>query len=184
MIASGSSIFGVSLRRQKTRRWLLGIYWCGLIPLFCIGFSRFAFGSRGGNSFVLNCAIWAAFWVAAVLGGVRAGGWVKPFRPQRPMRGEVQPLFSRPEPTPGELVAQEVALDERETMRRDHIHFAAYSILQIAVYIVFLAYLVVGMWRQELLGRLGLALLFLLTLASWSLPQSIILWTEPDMEEQ
>jgi len=32
-------------------------------------------------------------------------------------------------------------------------------------------------------GRVGPFFLFLLTVTLWSLPQSIILWTEPDMTE-
>jgi hypothetical protein len=97
----------------------------------------------------------------------------------------VQHLFAKRQPTQGELIAQEVALDEREIKRRDRIHFSAYTIVQVLVLIFFFFNSALLLWKQqELLLKTDPLLFFLLTLTVWSLPQSILLWTEPDQETE
>jgi hypothetical protein len=80
MISANSNLFGLSLARQRTRRWLVGIFWGGLIPLLCVGFLHFYVNAHGSNNFALQLPFQSIFWIVILLGGVRAGGWVKPFR--------------------------------------------------------------------------------------------------------
>ena len=74
-------------------------------------------------------------------------------------------------------------MDEREINLRDHFHFVAYSIARNMVLLLFVLCCFLDVLNQELLRQASPLLLFLLTITLWSLPQSIILWTEPDMEE-
>jgi hypothetical protein len=182
MISAHSNLFGLSLARQRTRRWLVAAILGGLIPLLCVVFQNYVVNAHGSNGFALNLCFQSIFWIAALLGGVRAGGWVKPFRAQPQARDIVQPLFGKPQPTRGELIAQDLALDERESNQRDHIHFVAYTIAQTMVLLLFFLYGLLGLWKQELLRQTGPLFFFLLTVTLWSLPQALILWTEPDME--
>jgi hypothetical protein len=92
-------------------------------------------------------------------------------------------LFASPPPTSAQLIAQELALDEREQALRDRVHFYAYSVAQTIVLVLFVFDSMLGMWRQELMRQCGPTLLFFITLMLVSLPQSLILWNEPDAEE-
>jgi hypothetical protein len=185
MISADSTLFGHSLARRRTRRWLVVAFWGGLVPVLGMGFHELFFIARGSFGLnTLNFALLAIFWITILLGGVRAGGWVKPFRSQTKVRNILQPLFAKPKPTQSELIAQELAMDERESFQRDHIHFVAYSIARTITLFLFAFYCILGFWKQELLRQTGPLLFFLLTLTLWSLPQTLILWTEPDLEPE
>jgi hypothetical protein len=184
MIAAESTLFGHSLARRQTRRWLMVAFWGGLVPLLCVGFRELFVNARATNA--LNIAglfILLISSITTLLGGARAGGWVKPFRAQKQVRSALQPLFEKPQPTQGGLIAQELVMDEREINLRDHFHFVAYSIARNMVLLLFVLCCFLDVLNQELLRQASPLLLFLLTITLWSLPQSIILWTEPDMEE-
>lgn len=183
MISADSTLFGYSLARRRTRRWLVGAFWGGLVPLLCVGFQLVFITSHNQNGIAVNFAVLSILWITIWLGGVHAGGWVKPFRAQTKVRNIVQPLFAKPKPTQSELIAQELAMDERESFQRDYIHFVAYSIARTMTLLLFTLYYLLGFWNQELLRQAGPLLFFLLTITLWSLPQTLILWTEPDMEE-
>jgi hypothetical protein len=184
MISADSTLFGHSLARRRTRRWLVGAFWGGLVPLLCVGFQLIFINDHNQNGIAMLLAVQSIFWIGSLLGGVRAGGLVKPFRTQKKARNILQPLFAKPQPTQSELVAQEMALDERDSSQRDHIHFVAYSFAQFMALLLFYLYCLLGFWKQELLRQAGPLLFFLLTITLWSMPQTLILWTEPDMEPE
>jgi hypothetical protein len=73
-------------------------------------------------------------------------------------------------------------MDEREALRRDQVLGLSYRVVQVVIYLAFVGCVLLGLWHPELQARTGQLLLFLLTLGMWSLPQSIILWSEPDVE--
>jgi len=56
-------------------------------------------------------------------------------------------------------------------------------VAQTIVLVLFVFDSMLGMWRQELMRQCGPTLLFFITLMLVSLPQSLILWNEPDAEE-
>jgi magnesium-transporting ATPase (P-type) len=78
--------------------------------------------------------------------------------------------------------------DERELHQRDHAHFQAYRVATISLVIVTMLLYIRGLGRP-FLGFLSVPadLSFAVTIAalfvSQTLPQAILLWTEPDMEE-
>jgi hypothetical protein len=127
-----------------------------------------------------------------LLGGYQFGGLVKPFNQRAPVR-RVTPvpfvlLFGlrvwEPEPRDSEW-----RNDEREQAQRDHAHFQAYQALIVALAPMWL----LAAWAAgsaRLLAWLPMPpvqLMYGLVLATLAmaitLPQAILLWTEPDMVE-
>jgi hypothetical protein len=124
------------------------------------------------------------------LGGYGFGGLVKPFNSKGPRRSDAPPPFLmlalciyQPPPEESEYLS-----DEREVRQRDRAHYLAYQALSVAL---------AGMWlladwklnSTRLLAWVPVSadvLLYGLVLAvvvvSVTLPQAILLWTEPDME--
>lgn len=138
--------------------------------------------------------IWAALIACRFfLGGYYRGGLVKPFQYRRPMREDAAPSLPalklrmyRPV-----LASDEAGMrnDERELHQRDRAHYLAYQAMGMAV--VLLA-LVASMrtvlpplraWIRMPADELyyGLALITLTLFLT--LPQAILMWTEPDMEQ-
>ena len=82
--------------------------------------------------------------------------------------------------------------DEREMRRREHAHFRAYRILGIFMTAVFVPYLcfagsspITSRMPAALRGylmQLPIALFIAFVFLYVSLPQAILLWTEPDMD--
>jgi hypothetical protein len=113
--------------------------------------------------------------LGGLLGGLRQGGPVKPYG-KVPQPEGVQTLNlagRRPfeESTP---------LDERELGRRDHAHFTAYRILYVTLAFAAAAYLVCLLNAPQLTERATPPLLWSFFVYVLSLPQSVLLWTEPD----
>lgn len=82
--------------------------------------------------------------------------------------------------------------DERDTIRRDHAHYLAYRFLStVLVTALFCAWFsnpnpvtpVVNPVVRSFLLQLPYGVLFAGGILYFSLPQVILLWTEPDMEE-
>jgi len=137
------------------------------------------------------------FWAALLacrlfLGGQYSYGLVKPFTGRGPRRTGMPPSLLllklhlyQPVPSPADSAFRN---DERELQQRDRAHYQAYQALGIAVVLAwFVSYM--GMMRPALLTSLPLSRdqihygLMLVTLMLFlTLPQCILLWTEPDME--
>lgn len=137
------------------------------------------------------------FWAAMVacqlfLGGNFAGGLIKPFTGKGPKQSDAPPplllLKLRVYQTVTDDEGRAFRNDEREVTQRDRAHYRAYQAMGIAV--------LVGWWTaytgmlkpawlswipmtpyQILYGLMLVTLMLFLTL-----PQCILLWTEPDME--
>jgi thiosulfate reductase cytochrome b subunit len=125
------------------------------------------------------------------LGGYDFGGLIKPFNGKGPRRVEQPPPFLllalrvyNPLPTTNAYRS-----DERELQQRDRAHYTAYK----AVIFLLMPLWLLSQWATftpRLLARIPVSpslLIYGLVLASiivaLTLPQSILLWTEPDMEE-
>jgi len=89
----------------------------------------------------------------------------------------VHELWNRSKPVVAGLIGPEAELDER-----DRVHFVAYTIARWLALALFAVYLGMGAANSQWLARIGPLFLFVPTLLLWSLPQTLILWTEPDME--
>lgn len=126
-----------------------------------------------------------------LLGGYNFGGLIKPFSNKAPQpRMQPVPLLALGLrlylPGPDE---SDFRNDERELAQRDRAHYQAYQ----AICLVLAGIWLISDWlamSPRLLARLPVnpgLLLYGLVLAaivlSQTLPQSILLWNEPDMEE-
>jgi hypothetical protein len=126
-----------------------------------------------------------------LLGGYNFGGLVKPFSGKPPrQRADLPPFLMlglrlhRPESEESEY-----RNDERELQQRDHAHYAAYQCLAIGLAAMWL----LADWEANaprLLAWLPggpaiylYGLVLALVVVSQTLPQAILLWTEPDMAE-
>ncbi|MGA7859240.1 MAG: hypothetical protein WCA11_14995, partial [Terracidiphilus sp.] len=70
--------FGFSVARRRTRRFVIVAYWC-VMTAVCIGFLYHQHRHGADDlSFIYICQ--CLFFLAALLGGIRSGGFVKPFR--------------------------------------------------------------------------------------------------------
>ena len=124
------------------------------------------------------------------LGGYGFGGLVKPFSGKAPKRSDAPPpllmLALRVYQLPPE--ESEFRSDERELRQRDHAHYQAYQAITAALAVIWL----LADWKlnaKRLLASVPMpadVMLYGLVLAAIvvaiTLPQAILLWTEPDME--
>jgi hypothetical protein len=181
MISDTRKTWGWSINRQYRRRWIVAAYWL-LSAFFAWALLRHTV-RHNGFSFDVGLLNILVFF-PALLGGVRAGGAVKPFRniywPSLEDRVEMVSLFHNER----NIAAQAALLDERETRLRDRVHFVAYTVSRWLALALFLLYGFAGMMGTEWLTITGPTFFFLLTMVLWSLPQSIILWNEPDVEAE
>jgi hypothetical protein len=115
---------------------------------------------------------------------------IKPFSGKAPARSDAPPPFLMLalrvyQPPPEE---NEYRNDEREVRQRDHAHYQAYQTITVALAVVWL----LADWKlnaSRLLAWVPVSadvMLYGLVLAAVvvavTLPQAILLWTEPDME--
>jgi hypothetical protein len=127
-----------------------------------------------------------------ILGGYAFGGLIKPFNGKAPHQSDPQPPFLllglRVYQVPSE--ESEYRSDERELRQRDQAHYQAYQVLAPVLVVIW----VLAAWKlhaPRLLAWIPAsadAMLYGLVLAavvvSVTLPQAILLWTEPDMEPE
>jgi hypothetical protein len=162
-----TSFMGIPLRTQRGRRLLVVSYYALLLAIvsFALWQGGHSWGSLSGLTFAMG----------SLLGGLRQGGPVKAYG-KVPHPEGVQTLnlagrrsFESSEP-----------LDERERGRRDHAHFIAYRILYVTLAFAALAYIVCLANVPQLTQRATPPLLWSFFVYVLSLPQSVLLWTEPD----
>ena len=189
MIAESSPFPWFSTARRRTRRIVVAVYWVVALAFFALIQWKLAFHSSYPvpTWMELLFPLQVILFLPAILGGVRAGGFVKPFRGVRfvPLqeRDETQTLFGPPRPVISSMTAADINLDERERRQRDEVHFAAYTSARWLALGLLVAQFAAALAGPEWLTRAGNAAFYLLALVLWSLPQTLILWNEPDMEE-
>jgi len=135
--------------------------------------------------------VFATFLINRVfLGGYNFGGLVKPFNGKPPQRSDApQPfLMLALRVYPQEPVRNEYCSDERELQQRDRAHYTAYQAMAVVLAVLWL----LSGWNNfapRLLAWLPVSpalLVYGVVLAAivvaLTLPQAILLWTEPDME--
>jgi hypothetical protein len=179
----------ISMARQTRRRALVVVIYAAFTVLITV---LWIFtGWRGTGAYV----IWAALFACRFfLGGYYTGGLVKPFNGKAPKEPQMAPSLlalklrvHQPLPTRDGSAHRN---DERELHQRDHAHYLAFQAVGIAVCVpMFIASL--RLIRPSLMSWIPMqpdAMYYGLTLVALilflTLPQAILLWTEPDMEEQ
>jgi hypothetical protein len=130
-----------------------------------------------------------------LLGGYNFGGLIKPFSGKAPRnRNIAQPspfllLTLHVYPSYSEPEESDYRNDERELQQRDRAHYQAYQWLSVALVVIWL-FVNFKNFTPKLLNWIpvptdlltyGLALATIVV--ALTLPQSILLWTEPDMTE-
>lgn len=126
------------------------------------------------------------------LGGYNFGGLVKPFSGKAPRRSTFRetPILMLVlrvyQPAPEE---SEYRNDEREMHLRNRAHYQAYKVLTIALIVLWL----LADWKMKVPRLLAwmhvsvdgmlYGLVLMAIVAALTLPQAILLWTEPDMDE-
>lgn len=181
MIKNGK-LFGIPLTRRRTRRWLVLGVWTLIFLLIgvtspMIGTDRTIFGVPSWWS------TWFFVALIGLLGGIREGGAVREFRGRT---SERQSQSDNTYMTPADIAERkrrenENRLDERDVNLRNAVHYNAYSALRWITFIV-LPFSMVPLTGVSLLLHRSLPLILFLVV--WGLPQTILLWTEPDMEPE
>jgi len=157
--------------RQKTRRRWVVTFWSVMTMLFCV--SLLSVFRHGPIAMLAELLVVYSYAMSVALGGVSGSGFVKPFRGKQPLLelaapGRTQASFN---------------LDERETRLRDRAHYTAHAVVRWLALALFGIYAALLVFHAGVANKIAPSFFFLLTWTVWSLPQSIILWTEPDMDE-
>ena len=166
---------GMPLKTQRQRRLLVVLYYAVLVGFGLTGLwiGKGAWGSLVAQTFVFG----------GLLGGIKLGGPVKAYAyPHFPLDTDTSlrslNLAGR-KPFDTSLPEAWVPLDEREEMQRDIAHYTAYRILRWSFGVLVLAYFVGTGLAPVWLADKTLLLLWLFLLYVLSLPQAVVLWTEP-----
>ncbi len=179
-----TTVLGLNMERRSSRRRLVVAVYLFLAACIAAGW----FADRLHVSGML--VFWAAWYSSLfILGGYGARGLIKPFTGKGP----------RDLPMPSNLVELQLRVtgaldrpdgseyrnDEREIQRRDSVHYQAYQGLMLLVAAIWL----LASWAIHppsfVSARLMLVLVNFLALPAvvlgFTLPQAILLWTEPDL---
>jgi hypothetical protein len=163
MINANEKAIGFSIARRSTRRMVVIAYAAlmgvGIYEIPIRGNFR-EFGTLGPLLFL----------IPLMLGGVRRDGLVKPFQSSPSELG----FFRR----------RNQGLDEREIEERDRIHYLAHNLTRWLAAALFFAFTFCVQLYPAALAQIGTTFLFVIALLLWSLPQCMILWTEPDVEAE
>lgn len=185
-----SVYLGIPLHRRRNRRWLVVGYWAAALVFFASTSGLFQDARREGSQFWPWLLFGFVFSLLAMfLGGSGVGGPIPgwdgtstelPYwsplavacRAIRRMTGQSQP---DPQSTP---------FDERDLWLRNAAYYEAYKLLQQLVIPIAGGLLMafVTVWSRYKFAAIPVFLL--LILVTYNLPQSLILWFEPDMDSQ
>ena len=178
----------ISMARRHRRRVLVVAIYAAFALLMATLW--IATGWRGSGAWVIYAAIFACRFF---LGGYYAGGLVKPFNNKAPKQHDSPPSLLalklrvyNPVPAGDDSAYRN---DERELHQRDHAHYLAFQAVGVAVCVpMFIASM--RLIRPSLMSWIPMnpdAMYYGLTLIALilflTLPQAILLWTEPDMEQ-
>jgi len=175
------TFWGIHLATRRTRRWLVVGYWAVVLALLAL-LSRLI----GEPNHLIRdywfLGIWITPFLLGFLGGTRPSGPVRDFLGRSSERPELLENTVKTLRDPGnrEWTKEDRPLDERDIKLRNDAHYKAYGVMRGVALFGFLA---VVYQQIPQAPNVREPLLWLLLTVIWSLPQSIILWTEPDMEE-
>jgi hypothetical protein len=164
------SFLGMSLYSKRRRRGLVVAYYLVIASVMALAFWRERFLGYG---FVTQTLMLGGFF-----GGIRAEGVIKPYSEQTPdpaysgiQELNLSGIRSRSMPK---------LLDEREIHERNQAHYTAYRLLRWLICGITVICILGTAFRPDFLLKDYLTLLWGITILVLSLPQSVILWTEPD----
>ena len=176
------SFLGISMTKRHTRRLLVVGYWSVVLTLIGI----VLLSLRTSGTFFGMPAEWPFMLIVVLMAGLLGGygnlGLVRAFDGRS---SEDRMLVDYSFMALSDIAARkeaekETRLDERERNLRNAAHYKAYSAVRWVGFVCFFAFMP---QQARMTVSLREAFLSLLFLGIWGLPQTIILWTEPDMEE-
>ncbi len=178
----------IDMASRARRRWLVALVYIGMAVIMagCWFFDHW----QGLSVILLYCT--ASLANSVFFGGIGFGGLIRPFndksRPFIHNPPAVRLLRWGLRPVP-KFNVEDNRNDERELHRRDHAHYGAYRALIAGISMLWL----VAIWALLSPRRLDwgpmsanlvlFGAVMVILMAALTLPQAIILWTEPDMEE-
>jgi hypothetical protein len=190
-------LFGkhIDMATRTRRRWLVALFY-GVFGALLV--ENWMIGSHTGGGFL---TIEFTILVGPILGGYFARisgisggrGLVEPFRPQKILKYPESASFLRPSTLLHPVVDDdpELRTDERALRRRDYAHYVSYRFLGALVAVAFIFEFAVNSILRDDLESIGMSpssvnrivycLLQIGYISSMTLPQAILLWTEPDM---
>jgi apolipoprotein N-acyltransferase len=127
-----------------------------------------------------------------VFGGLTPRGLVRPFS------SAVRPLWFRDDPPPDSVIdrwfwrrspsRKDLQTDERDDRRRDRALSVSYGVLSFSTYLVWVLFAMVRMgpvfYTKGVPFDFALLVALAVVMLAMTLPQAILLWTEPDMEAE
>jgi hypothetical protein len=166
-----TKFWGVPLKTQRQRRLLVVLYY--MMFLAMAGAGLWIGPKSWGDLFIFTLV------VGGLLGGIQYGAPVKAYEEiQLPMAmGDGTQTLNLSGRRENGLWSP---LDERERTQRDHAHYTAYRILRGSLGALALAYGFSLSWTYPGLGRQLPMLVWMLVVYVLSLPQAVVLWTEPE----
>ena len=178
------AIFGFSMEKQSSRRRLVVAAYALLGSMVVAGWFLDRLNDTGVYVYLVAFAI-----NYSIFGGYGPSGLIKPFS-GAPNRNRTIPssLVELQLAVAGYRPASDAGYrnDERELQRRDRVHYQAYQ----AICALLAAVWIIAMWEvhpprfipPHLLPILLYPVVLPIILLAITLPQAILLWTEPDLE--
>lgn len=174
----------VSMARRNRRRTMIVLIYFIIAVLVIAACANSRLNDMGVY------VLWAAIFACRLfLGGNAPGGLVKPFNSKGQREWESPPSLLALklrvyQPIPG--LGADYRNDERELHQRDRAHYWAYQILGVSILVPWfiLSFPKLGFLISHALAIQIVSGMLLASIAMFlTLPQAILLWTEPDMEE-
>jgi hypothetical protein len=163
---------GILCLKRPARRWLVIVYWAFILSFI----GTLAIVSRSQSPNFINQAFFWFWWTLIVL-----PMYLRSIVTFSTRGSDLQTLMKPAESSQGVIPCP---LDERELSLHYRMHTKAYYILQIFIPVGVLLLTPPEIHRSAWLVYLRIPLLWLLSFVVTSLPQTMILWTEPDMEPE
>jgi hypothetical protein len=182
MMIDQTSYLGMPLRTLRERRRLVVLYYL-LISML------------GGVALWLGVGttqISPLLWVAIGLGGLFGGIRINLKSTDGPVKDYEKPLFPQVKEAGTQTLNLSgrkefdgwVPLDERERTERDRAHYDAYRILRWVLGCAYVAYWLGMNLADKWFKSRSLILFWILLVVVLSLPQSVVLWTEPQVPSE
>ena len=171
-----TTFLGLPMRTPAQRRAFVMVYYALLLLFATVGFVR--------NRRLPEALFTQTLIFGGLLGGIRPGGPVKAYaEPRFPLgyENDNRPLTLGLNAAMNKIIGTRywTPLDERETEQRDRAHYRAYRILRWFFCISALTYALLWTWAPARLEYEAPLLAWLLLVVTLSLPQAVLLWTEP-----
>jgi hypothetical protein len=185
-------LFGraIPMASRRRRRGLVALVYAGLAA----SMAGFWFLDRWSGLSIILLFCLAKMANSIFFGGIGFGGLVRPFvnRPTLRMPAPAVRLLRWGLRPASKLNQSELRNDEREVHQRDHAHYRAYRVLIAGISLLWILAIGILLGPRPYPESFGpipahlflFGLVMVLLVVSLTLPQAILLWTEPDMEAE